>query len=106
MDDIETKEFTARLDNLPEVEQIKRIMTVAKNRKWEIFYNSEDKKNFHIITDNNIRICRFENKTIFSREVYWSLIKKDKQDRINGGFGYIVSLFLEDYNESHKVIYL
>lgn len=94
------------LEKVSEENQIKIILNFAKQNKWELFYDSKDRRNFHIITDNNIWLCRKEKQTPWSREWYWSLVRKHSNLSEDGGYAYILPKFIEEYNKTHEVIYL
>jgi hypothetical protein len=95
-----------KLEDIKEDEQIAIILGLAKEEKWEIHFDSKNKRNFHIITDNNIWLCRKERQTPWSREWYWSLVRKHSNISEDGGYAYIIPKFLEEYNKTHEVIYL
>ena len=104
---MENKEkFMENMNSLSDDEQVERVLRIAKENNWYICYDVVGKTNFHVITENNVWICRHELDTMFNKKIYWSLIKKDKQERIKGSFGEILAEFIENYQESKKTIYL
>jgi hypothetical protein len=66
-----------------------------------------DRKNFHILTDNEIMLQRMEYKNYLQQKVVtWSIVKKDTNERIEGDYGTIICKFVEEYEKTHQAICL
>jgi len=101
-----------KLNNLTEKQQIDVVLARAKEHAWKIYMGTQkmamrDRKNFHILTDNNIMLQRMEYKNYLQHQVVtWSIVKKDTNERIEGDYGTIICKFVEEYEKTHQAICL
>lgn len=100
------------LNQVSEEDQRKIVLSRAREHGWHIYYaiikkKQKDRKNFHILTDNNIMLQRIEYLNyIGKRIVEWSMVKKDTNERINGNYGTIICEFVKEYGKTHETICL
>ena len=100
------------LNEIPEKEQVDIVLSRAKEHGWHIYYAilkkaQKDRKNFHLLTDNGIMLQRIEYQNCLKKNIVeWSMVQKDTNKRVNGDYGTVISLFVEEYAKTHQVVCL